>query len=353
MHSVIDEAELLAALEAALRADPAGAPAGDLVVLRRGRRRRSTLYVVGTRHGDTGTPIIVVKRPSTEAARLGIRPPLTAQEQYAAVQRLHEFLAGSGTRFAAPRGVALLPELGAFAIEFVPGHSVWELVRPSSVWRPGLLREGVRSSGLAIRLLHELEPVGSATIDVAEVERAAFGDARDALGEVGVPVRDGWFSPDTPPPGGLTAKVVLLHGDWAPENVMIDHDRVFCLDPELTEHGWPEHDLARFLLMLVDRSLFVTTGALGWTTLRRDLITTFLSAYYGDRAVSPLLRPLLVREVAQRWAVRHQEAQRGSSAARKARTLLLTRSFAGFLEEISDPPWSRKASIQSPPTSPR
>jgi aminoglycoside phosphotransferase (APT) family kinase protein len=340
---MVDEAELLAALKAALRADPAGRPPGDLVVVRRGLRRRSTIYFVGVHQGDGATPTIVVKCPSPEVERLGIRPPMTVQEQYAAVQRLHEFLAGSDTQFAAPRGVALLPEFDALAMEFVQGRSVWELVRPSAIWRQHELREGVRSGGLALRQLHTIEPTGSAPVDLAEVERTAFSDSRDALRGVDTLMRDGWFSPGAQPAGGVLGKVVLLHGDWAPENVMIGQDRVFCLDPELTDRGWPEYDLARFLLMLLDRSLFVTTGALGWSALRRDLIRTFLTAYYGGQAVSPLLRPLLVREVAQRWAVRHQEAQRGSAAARKARSLLLTRYFGGVLDEISDPRWVESA----------
>jgi aminoglycoside phosphotransferase (APT) family kinase protein len=284
-------------------------------------------------------PTIVVKCPSPEVERLGIRPPMTAQEQYAAVRRLHEFLAGGDTQFAAPRGLALLRERGAFAMEFVQGRLVSDLVRPSAIWRWHELRDAVRTGGLALRHLHTIEAPESMVIDLAEVEHAAFSASRAALGGVDAPVREGWFSPGVRPAGGHVGRVVLLHGDWAPENVMISRDRVFCLDPELTDRGWPEHDLARFLLMLLDRPLFVTTGALGWSELRRDLVSTFLDAYYGEQAVSPLLRPLLVREVAQRWAVRHEEAQRGSAAARKARAIVLTRHFAGVLDEISDPRW--------------
>src|SRR3954451_12613883 len=196
---MVDEAELLAALTTALRADPAGPPPGDLVVVRRGLRRRSTIYFVGADQGDGTTPRIVVKCPSPEVVRLGIRPPMTAQEQYAAVQRLHDFLAGSDTRFAAPRGVALLPEFDALAMEFVQGHSVWELVRPSAIRRQSELREGVRSGGEALRQLHLIEPAGSAPVDMAEVERTAFAESRDALRGVDTPVRDDWFSPGPRP----------------------------------------------------------------------------------------------------------------------------------------------------------
>lgn len=337
---MIDEAELLAALRAALPTDRAGRPPGDSVVVRRDPRRRSTIYFVEVDHGDGATATIVVKRPSPQVERLGIRPPMTAEEQYAALQRLHRFLAGGDTPFAAPRGLALLAECGAFAMEFVQGRLVSDLVSPSAIWRWQELREGVRTGGLALRHLHTIEPAGSAPVDLADVERSAFIAARDALSGVDTPVRDGWFRPGVPPTGGILGRVVLLHGDWAPENVMINQDRVFCLDPELSDRGWPEHDLARFLLMLLDRPLFVITGAMGWSALRRDLIRIFLTAYYGDQAMSPLLRPLLAREVAHRWAVRHQEAQRGSAAARKARSLLLARYFGSLLDEISGPRWT-------------
>lgn len=332
-----DDSELLASLRAALSANRTGPPRGDLVVLRRdARRRRSTIYFVGV--GDDTTPTMVVKRPSPEVERLGIRPPMTAEEQYAAVQRLHEFLAASDTPFAAPRGVALLPECGALAMEFVQGLPVSDLVRPSAIMRWHVLREALRISGLALRQLHAIEPAGSVVLDLADVESWAFSAARAALRGVETPARDDWFR-CLPADAGIPGKVVLLHGDWAPENVMLGRDRVICLDPELTDRGLPEHDLARFVLMLLDRPLFVITGALGWSERRRDLVDTFLTAYYRGQAVSPLLRPLLVREVAQRWAVRHQEAQRGSAMARKARSVLLARYFGRVLDQISDPCW--------------
>lgn len=344
---MVDEPELLAALRAALRNDLADVAPDELLVLRRESRRRSTIHFVGVDRGRRPRPIIVVKCPSPEVERLGIRPPMTAQQQFTAVQRLHEFLAGTGSRFAAPRGVALLRECGALAMEFVEGHLVSDVVRPSAIWSRHELREAVRACGLALRQLHLIEQAEWVVVDLAEEERAAFRASREALRRVDTPVRAEWFHPGAQPDGGTLGRIVLLHGDWAPENVMIGKDRVFCLDPELTDRGWPERDLARFLLMLLDRPLFVTTGALGWSALRRDIVTSFLTAYCGDQPPSPLLRPLLVQEVAQRWAVRHQEAQRGSAVARKARTVLLRRHFGGVLDEISDPSWTRRAAGSS------
>jgi hypothetical protein len=334
---MLDEGELLGALERALGTDPEGPPAGRLVVVRRGLRRRSTIYFVGVEHDGPATTSWVVKCPSPEAERLGIRPPMTAAEQYAALERLHDFLADRHERFVAPRPVALLPEFDALAMEFVEGRSLWDLVVPSALWSPDELRDGVRDAALALRHLHTIEPAGADDIDLNEVEEAAAHDSREALRFVEARIRDTWFRPGSQV--RTTGQVVLLHGDWAPENVLLDREQVFLLDPELTDRGWPEYDLARFLLMLWDRSLFVTTGALRWSTLRHELTKIFLSSYYAGEPVSLLLRPLLLREVSQRWAVRHQEAQRGSAPARRARSLLLASYFGAVLDEVSDSSW--------------
>lgn len=334
---MLDEVELISALARALGAGPDGPPPGQLEVVRRGLRLRSTIYFVGARQGGTATTSWVVKCPSPEAARLGIRPPLSAADQYAAMERLYEFLAGGDTPFTAPRPVALLPEFDALAMEFVEGHSVWDLVVPSALHRPQQLRDGVRSAALALHHLHTIEPASAGLVDVAEVEETAASESIDALRSAQVRVRDTWFLPSAQ--GQAEGKTVLLHGDWAPENVLLDQDRVFLLDPELTDHDWPEHDLARFLLMLWDRSLFVVTGALGWSALRHDLTKIFLTNYYRVEPVSPLLRPLLLREISRRWTVRHEQAQRGSAPVLRARSLLLERYFSTVLDEVSNPRW--------------
>ncbi len=337
---MLGEAELTAALQQLLVADDP--EEGEIVVVRRGLRRRSTIYFVGLKQGSASSVSWVVKRPTPEAERLGIRPPMTAAEQYAALGRLYSFLSDGRTPFAAPRPVALLPELDALVMEFVAGHSLWDLAVPSALYRPQPLREGVRRAALALRHLHTIEPADSEVVNAGDVEEAASQVSIEALRTVHRRVEDTWF-----PPGRnqeLQAKVVLLHGDWAPENVLLDREQAFILDPELTDRGWPEHDLARFLLMLWDRPLFVASANISWPkTLRHQLTRIFLTAYYDGEHVSPLLRPLLRREVSQRWAVRHQEAQRGGSAAARARSMLLAHYFGALLRELADPRWAKGA----------
>lgn len=337
---MLDEGELLVNLERALSAE--GGVPGTLAVARRIVRRRSSIYVVGVEDGGSVASSWVVKRPSAGAGRLGIRGPMDAAEQYAALQRLYNFLAAGDARFTAPRPVALLPELEALVMEFVEGRSVWDLAVPSALLRPAALREGVRTAALALRHLHTNQPRGTEPVDLVEVEAEAAATSREALRSIGVRAQDGWYRPS----GQLSVsgKLVLLHGDWAPENVLLDDDRVYLLDPELTDYGWPEHDLARFLLMLWDRSIFVALGAAPRVRqLRQDLTSVFLTTYYGSEPVSPLLRPLLLREVSQRWAVRHQGVDRSSALALPTRLLLIRYYFGGLVGEISDP--HRSASL--------
>ena len=337
----VDEDALLGALAAAVGAGDT-AVSDELVIVRRGVRRRSIIYYVGVR-ATPGVSRWVVKCPATGVERLGIQPPAPAEDQFEALRRLHAFLAASGGRFASPRPVALLPEFSALAMEFAQGRSLWELVQPAALHRPQELLAGVREAALALRHLHSIEPPRAQLVDLRELENTVFEDSAAALRGAGLPVKDRWFTPGLRPSSAVT-QVVLLHGDWAPENVLLAEDHVFLLDPELTDHGWAEHDLARFLLMLLDRSLFVATDTFGRSRrLRHEATSTFLTAYYGTAPVSPVLGPLLLRETARRWTVRHQDVVNGGRRLRRPRSRLLRGYFSRVLDEVSDPQWADSA----------
>jgi aminoglycoside phosphotransferase (APT) family kinase protein len=347
---VLDERALLRSLQAALSAESQDAP-DDLVVVDRGLRRRSSLYFVAAA-GDPGVRRWVIKRPTPEAERLGMSPPMSAGEQHRALQRLHDFLVSRGGSVTAPRPVAVLPDLGALAMEYAPGQSLFELVRPGALRRPDELVSGVRSAGLALREMHAIEPSSAEQPDLRAVESSVRREASAALSQVGLPVDARWFARDASATA-LPGRKVLLHGAWAPENVLLDGDQVVCLDPELTVRGWAEQDLARFLLMLLDRPVFVLTDSLGrGRALRHELISAFLTTYYGREPVSPVLRPLLEREVALRWVVRHQDVLDRRPPLRRARTALLHRYFRAVLDEISGPAWTALAQGDGPPSPP-
>lgn len=93
--------------------------------------------------------------------------------------------------------------------------------------------------------------------------------------------------------------------------------------------------------MLLERSLFVLTDDLGRSRkLRHRFTATFWSTYYGAAPVSVTLAPLLIREVARRWAVRDQDVQGGEERLPWAGNRLLSRSFAKVLNDVSDAGWA-------------
>ena len=176
----VDESALLRALAAELRAGDGSAVSEELVIVRRGIRRRSIIYYVGVREAPDVCRW-VVKCPATEVERLGIQPPAPAEDQFEALQRLHAFLAAGGGRFASPRPVALLPEVSALAMEFAGGRSLWELVEPAALRRPQQLLAGVKEAALALRHLHSIEQPRAELVDLRELENTVFEDSAAPL----------------------------------------------------------------------------------------------------------------------------------------------------------------------------
>lgn len=318
----------------------------ELTVLRTHRRYRSSLYFVGVRDGLE--PRWVVKRPDPDRRQQDLRPPPDAEAQFDALCRLHEHLGASGDDIMAPRPVALLQQIEALAMEYVAGQTLTDLMKVGRVVRPEPLLDGVARAAAALRLIHRLAPSVSSTVDENEWMRHAAREARRHLLVARLPFRHSWLTVDSREwltvdsrePRYVEPAEVLLHGDWAPENVVLGDHGLTCLDPELSHRGWPERDVSRFLVMLCDAPVFVTTTGLpAWALLRRRAAVTFLAAFYGDRGVSPLLRPLFLADLAARWAMRDVDVVRRNPAGTRSRRLLLRHHFTALLDEASDPGW--------------
>ena len=136
-----------------------------------------------------------------------------------------------------------------------------------------------------------------------------------------------------------TQTSVLLHGDFAPENVVISSGTVYCLDPALAARGPREVDVVRFLTMLCDAPPFVATlGAGPMGRLRRRMAAEFVRGYYGPAGRPSSLQPMLVHSVALRWAQRHEHVVQRGARAGAARTALLRAYFSRLLNEMSSGP---------------
>ena len=344
----MSEQQVLAALAEAL--GPAAVSsrgpnaAARLSVLRTMQRNRSSLYFVAPAGEDA--PRWVVKRPETRRAQADLRPPPDAAAQYAALEVLHEHLSSTSSRVAAPAPVALLADVGAFASEYVAGHTLLELLGAGTVGRPSRLLDGIRDAAGALALIHQIAPEATESADETPSLACALEQAEQQLRAAGLDhrVRRPLLS-DTVRGHGLDGRRdprgdVLLHGDWAPENVLLAGPRLICLDPELTQRGRPEHDVARFLVMLCDAPLFVTAMRIpAVARLRRRAAVTFAHGYYGSAGVSPGLQPLMVASLASRWVMRDADVVRRKPRAASWRRALLRRHFTALLDEVAEPGW--------------
>jgi aminoglycoside phosphotransferase (APT) family kinase protein len=336
MSGPVSEDEILQRLRQALVGEVPAGSLDDLVVIGTGpSRRRSSLYFVGLAGSDTCR--WVVKRPTSESQQNDLTSPLSAPEQYHALERLHEHLHHLGDDLATPRPVALLPEIDAYVMEYVPGPTVTDLMGARAVIQPDRFLDSVAQAGRLLQAVHALEPARPDLVDLTELRELTASRAPQVLRAAGLPVRKEWFRAA----GGSstsTGSEVLLHGDYAPENVVLSPDAVVCLEPDLAQRGWPEHDVVRFLLMLADAPLFVVgTEVPAVRRLRHRASARFLESYYGGTNRPESLRPLMLMSAAARWSTRHTDVTRRNPRLGRTRQRLLQRHFSRLLDEVSAP----------------
>ena len=331
-----DQQSVLVSLQSALLARGDLRAAHELVVVSRVERRRSTLYFVGVAARPAATRW-VVKQPRTATQQHDLASPLTAQEQHDALLALHDVLGAHDVGFCAPRPIALLADAGAFAMEFVDGRSIPQLLTARAVVEPRPLLDAVRSAAELLRVLHAMQPGPSALVEPERSTNGALGDGRHVLRRMGLPLRSSWFDAGRLPQHTETS--VLLHGDFAPENVVIASGATYCLDPDLAGCGPRELDVVRFLTMLCDAPLFIHTLAPGPVgRLRRRMAAEFVDSYYGPAGRPTGLQQMLVHSVALRWAQRHDHIFERSARAAAAWTTLLRVYYSRLLTEVSSSP---------------
>jgi hypothetical protein len=333
------ESALLECLRSVLVDEVEPSDPGDLVIVHTGAaRRRSSLYFLGLA-GSRPACRWVVKQPNSGSHQEDLQSPLSAAGQFQALQRLHGHLRHSDGPVATPRPVAYVPEIEAYVMEYVPGPTLTGLIRPGALLRPDSLLHGAAASAQVLHAVHSLESAEADRIDLPDLSRRAATRGRQLLETAGLPTRDRWFLPGSSA-HSTTAWKVLLHGDFAPENVLLSPSGFYCLEPDLSERDWAEHDVVRFLLMLFDAPLFVAGVDIpAVQNLRRRAGATFLDAYYGECPWPDALRPLMVLSLAARWSTRHTDLAQRAPRLKRARELLLRRYFGRLLDEVSSPAW--------------
>jgi aminoglycoside phosphotransferase (APT) family kinase protein len=296
--------------------------------------RRSTVYFVGL-HDEPARCRWVVKSPHSNVVREDLPPPASAALQFAALSRAAEHLASDSDQLATPRPVALLPEIDAYAMAYASGESLSRRIRIAAVVRPARLLEGVAAAASIIRSLHGLEPAREMSIDLRTAVRRSLERSRAALEPVGLPAP--FAAPlDPPERTAVIGKEVLLHGDFAPENVLLTPGMTTCLEPDLVDRGLVEQDLARFLTMLFEAPLFVVGAYVpAIQRLRRRAGQVFIAEYYERDSPSPVLPALLYEALAVRCAARYVDCARRRPPAHRLRLHLLRTHFRRLLSEVA------------------
>lgn len=336
------EQEVLESLRRALAPELPSDELGRLRVEPGPPRRRSALYFAGL--GDVPRPYRwVVKQPYVDRRQEDLTSPLAAAEQFEALERLHAHLLAHGDGIAAPRPVAMLPELGGYVMEFVPGASVRDLVTARALLDPEPLLLGIDAAARVLHAVHSLEPAQPEVVDVTDLRAATARHAPGLLSGTGV-AADGLFSYDTPPaPETDVDGCVVLHGDFAPENTLVADSGVYCIDADLASKGPAAVDVARFVTMLFEVPLFLRGADVPQIQeLRRRAAVRFLDGYYrGGRGPSSL-QPMVLLLLASRCRTRHADlADRGLRLAALRRSVL-RRHFGKVLREVAEPGWPHR-----------
>ena len=344
MHT--ESAVVLDSLRPALAEHLSAVELDQLVVLRADRtRRRSSIFFVGV-DGSNRAYRWVVKQPNDDSQQQDLPSPMSAAEQYGALLRLYRHLEQSTCDVSTPRPIALLPDISAYVMDYVPGGTLTDLIEPRSLIRPAQLLAGMTCAGDVLHSVHSIEGAAPETeaepFDLDALATQARTRAQDVLQQAGLPVRASWFGV-TRPPGAETATSrarVVLHGDYAPENILMSASGVYCLEPDLSERSWPEYDVARFVLMLFDAPMFVMgVDVPAVQRLRRRAASTFLDAYYRGRSRPELLRIIMLDSLASRWATRHTDLVEREPRLMRTRDALLRRHFSKLLTELNSPIW--------------
>ena len=278
---------------------------------------RSILYPLGPASADPRYMVKVVipgdRPPDGEL-------PLSAAEQFTALDRAYRWFEDEDAHGVA-RPVALLEELDALAMAYVPGPSVARALQRARR-DPAAAHRAAAAAGDFLRRMHRHARVPDADVDLADLVEELLAIETSVLRPAGLRLPPSVRRAlDAVPRIRLTRPQVLLHGDFVGVNlVLTGPDEVTMLDPSLVTVGLPEEDAARFLNLLATDSAFIP-GAVQSSVrrLRHDLDRTFRAAYDPETTepstTAVLLELRLLRQYALRWCRRRQLSRLAGHAA--------------------------------------
>lgn len=284
----------------------------ELSIERQRLAGRSNIFVVRSATPIQGHSRWVVKQPHTEWSQDDVGSPLTAHQEFEALQRLHGHFERLDVPFRVPTPIAYLPDLDAFAMEYVAGVTIKQLLSYRSLRRPAPLLDGLTAAGTFLRHLHALEVLPTVDVDLKQEADQVLAVAEEKLHPLGLALPDSVRRTMLEVPAvTVTSPQVWLHGDFGPANIILaDDGSIVGLDAALHTVGLPEDDLVRFVA-LVSGVIRLAPEILAppVARVRRELENRLLRTYYEAPTWPPLFELRYLHQLARRWCRLRELAQ--------------------------------------------
>jgi aminoglycoside phosphotransferase (APT) family kinase protein len=297
---------------------------------------RSNMYVVGS---DTPVGSLrqwVVKQPHVGWSQDDVDNPLTAHGEFLALQRLQTHFEGMDP-FRVPTPVAYLPELDAFAMEYVAGVTIKDVLNYRSTLRPATLLDGLTAAGAFLRHLHAIDELPAVEVDMQDEARQVLAVAEEKLHPLGLSLPDRVRRTMVEFPAmTVTSPQVRLHGDFGPANILLAEDgSTVGLDAALSAVGTPEDDLVRFVALVSGAIRFAPEIAVPpFAGIRRRLEDRLLHSYYQAPACPPLFEIKYLHQLARRWCrLRELAQQHGQNALLPTRLQVIGAQMRRLMSE--------------------
>jgi len=284
----------------------------ELAVEQQRLARRSSIYVVRAQPPDGEAVWWVLKQPHLESSMEDADPALSAHEQLVALERLQAHFERLNVPFRVPAPVMHVPEIDAFAMEYVSGRTIQDLLSVRTIVRPAVLLDGLAAAGTFLRHLHALEVLPPAEVHLKQQADDVLAVAEDKLHPLGLSLPDRVRHTLLEFPSLRVASPrVRLHGDFVPTNILrTDDGCTVGLDPSLQTVGCPEDDLVRFVAIVSGRiQLAPEIVAPPFGRIRRELEGRLLGSYYDTSSPPPLFELKLLHQLCRRWCRLRELAQ--------------------------------------------
>lgn len=307
---------------------------GELFFIRPPERHtRSTIYFVGDSQASSLGCQWVIKQPNEASVQEDLASPRAAETQLRSLVRLAAHFAAVAPVLRVPRPVGLLPEVAAFAMEYVPGRDVNQLIA-RALFDRGRLFAAIASSARFIKHLHLIDGVGHETAELAKTAQQPLELAEGPMHRLGMELPEEVTATlEAVGNRKIETSSCRLHGDFAPVNMIVDATgHLTGIDASLDEVGAPEEDLARFLTMLATERLFVLGQDMRVVKrVRHRAESTVLETYYGNPAPPLLLELRRIEYLSRRWIHRHVLRARGRPSLAAGRRWAVDRYFRELL----------------------